>query len=959
MSYITPRVQIQQEFDQLPVYSQRALSAFIIGPHYHLARYSVAEEKHTTAPLLLNGVAVTTTNQYQYLVDTSYDIPNVPIGGNVDPSYTKVYIEDAIAQYFPIAELGVTAGNDAVELVETFTGSGVYHPNRVRFTNAVLKSTTGNARSNEFYGRDVAVGDYVDVTGGSSTVRAKIMELTADTTSASIAASTSDAANVGTLTSSYTGPSYVASSGSNAGVSPTYVATGRAYYGYASKSITADTYTVTVTTASGLGDLATCRFSISSANGAFTTKTDQALASGVLIIDDSVESVGTNSIKIDFSTATGAFVLGSSWTVTARTAVTPITSSTLVKSGTFTGPTDMTYSIVVDRGGALYNGSNSSTCARLVITGSALDTQTVVLPQKDTVFSIGSFGVSAKFTAGSIVNGSNNALIKGDVYYIAATSAKTSAVKTAILSDNITNSDILAAEDSLTAKLYLRQPTVSVQAVRSQLYQTKNWVQSGNQITINAGITTYDSRLISGALPARLPIVEGSLYVEHRDLLQDYVSSIDYVDSIGDVTTKLNTIDPDNALAQGVYDAVLNSGGQRVYFLAVNSDDLVGYLAAIKLAEKNDKVYSFVPMTFDRDVQEAVVSHVNAYSTPEIARWRIAWLSVKDETSAVTYSTKSTGEDYTASVADNPAVLGTQFTYVTVPGADFLASDGFGATKLRANDVMRINFTVDADGLVAYDEYLVDRVLTNTTFVIATQTPQTYNSVKVELVRNYTKSERARNIAGIGGGYNNRRVRVVFPDTYKDSKGVSKPGYIAAAALAGLRSGVVPHQGLTNSEFLGAYDLSKAVIEFGQAELDTMAEAGVWIITQSVIGATPYVRHQLTTDSSNLNTSEDSITTNVDSMSYALRDTLAPFIGRYNINRENIVVIRAAIAAELTYRATKTFTARAGNQLTSFTLDDILSLEVDPVSADKINASVRLHLPYPLNYLTLKLIGGV
>jgi hypothetical protein len=288
----------------------------------------------------------------------------------------------------------------------------------------VLKSTTGNARSDEFYGRDVAVGDYIDVTGGSSTVRAKIMELTADTTSASIAASTSDAANVGTLTSNYTGPSYVASSGSNTNVSPTYVTTGRAYYGYASKSITADTYTVTVTTASGAGDLATCRFSISSANGAFTTKTDQALASGVLIIDDSVESVGTNSIKIDFSTATGAFVLGSSWTVTARTAVTPITSSTLVKSGTFTGPTDMTYSIVVDRGGALYDGSNSSTCARLVITGSALDTQTVVLPQKDTVFSIGSFGVSAKFTAGSIVNGSNNALIKGDVYYIAATSAR-------------------------------------------------------------------------------------------------------------------------------------------------------------------------------------------------------------------------------------------------------------------------------------------------------------------------------------------------------------------------------------------------------------------------------------------------------------------------------------------------------------------------------------------------------
>jgi len=959
MSYITPRVQIQQEFEQLPVYSTRALAAFIIGPHYHLARYSVDAEKLTTAPTLFNGVAITTANAYQYAVDTNYDIPNIPLGGAVDPTYTKVYVENAIAQYFPNAELGVTVGHDTVTLIETFTGSGVYYPNRVRFTNAVLKSTSGYSRSTEFYGRDVQVGDYIDVLGGSSTVRARITELIADVTASSIANATSASTNVGTLTSAHTGPTYVASSGSNTNVTPTYVSAANAYYGYASKGITADTYTVTVTTASGAGDKTTCRFSISSANGAFATKTDQALVSGVLTLDNSVESVGTNSVKIDFSSATGAFVYGSSWTVTVTAAVVPVTSSTLVKSGTFTGPTDMVYSLVVDRGGALYDTTNADTCARLIITGSALDTQTVVLPQKDTVFSIGSFGVSAKFTAGSIVNGSNNALIKGDVYYIAATASAAGAVKTVVLAETITNATILAAKNSLSSKLYLQQTSVSVPAVRSQLYQTKNWVQNANQITIKAGITTYDSKLVASALPARLPIVSGDLYVEHRDLLQDNVNAINYVDSASDVTSKLNTIDPDNPIAQGVYDAVLNSTNQRVYFISVATDDLDGYLAALKIAEKSDKVYSFVPMTFDREIQEAVVSHVNAFSTPEVARWRIAWLGVKDEPTAVTYNLKANGADYTATVAANPAALGTQLTYVTVPGADFLASDGFGGTKLRPNDMMRINFTINADGVPVYDEYLVDHVVTNTTFVIATPTPQTYTSVKVQLVRSYTKAERARNIAGIGGGYNNRRVRVVFPDYYKDSKGVSKPGYVAAAALAGLRSGVVPHQGLTNSEFLGAYDLSKVVIEFGQDELDTMAAAGIWLITQSVIGSTPYVRHQLTTDESSLNTSEDSITTNVDSMSYALRDVLAPFVGRYNINVENLAVIRAAITEELNYRATSTATVRAGNQLTSFSPSDILSLDTDPVSKDKVNVSVRLHLPYPLNYLTLKLIGGV
>lgn len=947
MSYITPRVQIQQEFLQLPVYSTRALSAFIIGPHYHLARYSVDAEKYTTAPTVLNGAAVETANAYQYSQNTTYDIPNVPLGGDVDPSYTKVFIEDSIAQYFPIPELGIVSQADAVTLVSIPTVGG-YYPNRVRFTNVKLASAAGNPRTpGAFYNRDVAVGDYIDVTGGGTTVRAQIMDLIPDVTASSLEAPTSSYKIVENSATSISSPAYVASSGTNPGGTVSAKA-GSTYAGYASKSITTDTYTVTVTAGGASYSDPLLRFSISSVSGALGgTLTGQTLTAGILTLDTNTDGPAANNLKLDFSGVIGAIVEKTAWTVTATAAV---TTAALTATGTFNGPVDMGYSMVVDRGGVFYDGTNPNTCARLIVTGSALDTQTVVLPKKDTYFSIGSFGVSVQFTAGRLINSTVHGLIKGDIYSVTASAAKNGAIQTVVLSESVSAAS--------TAKLYLRQPSIKIPAIRSQLEHTKNWVQYGNQITINSGITTYDARLINGALPARLPIVSGTLYVEHRDLLQDSVNSIDYVESMGDVNSKLNTIDPDNPLAQGVYDAVLNSANQRVYFLATATDDLEGYLAALKIAEKSDKVYSVVPMTFDRDVQEAVVAHVNAFSTPEIARWRIAWLSVKDETSTVTYDTKSLGVDYTATVADNRAVLGTQLTYVTVPGADFLASDGFGGTKLRPNDTLRINFTINADGVPVYDEYLVDHVVTNTEFVIAAPTPQTYSSVKVQIVRNFTKAERARNIAGIGGGYNNRRVRVVFPDTYKDSKGVSKPGYIAAASLAGLRSGVVPHQGLTNSEFLGAYDLSKVVIDFGQDELDTMAAAGVWIVTQSVIGATPYVRHQLTTDESNLNTSEDSITTNVDSMSYALRDVLSPFIGRYNINLESLGVIRAAISAEMNYRATNTYTVRAGNQLTSFKESDILSLAVDPVSADKVNVSVRLHLPYPLNYLTLTLIGG-
>jgi len=1029
MAYITPRVQIQQEFEQLPVYSQRALSAFIIGPHYHLARYGVAAEKYTTALSTKNGVAVTTANAYQYSANTTYDIPNVPLGGDVDPSYTKVYLENAISQYFPHDALGTKGDLDKVALI---SGGTSYLPNRLRFKTLSLVKTAGQDRSAILSKRDVAVGDYIDVSGGDVTIeKARVTALLPDITPSVVEDVTFGTTNAASHGASIGAPSRNGTGGSVSGI--TAVTTGSTYFGYASKGVVSDTYTVEVTTGAVNASLASAKFTITSAKGVFTTEQTASMdaTSKVLVVDGSDQGIGNNNVIINFTGTTGDLAIGTKWDITVYAAVTPLTTSTFQSSGTYIGTADMSYKVVVAKGGAFYDPAlnNESSCAILTITASDIDSQTTVSPQKDTVFSVGQLGVSAKLTSGPLTNASKYALIAGDTYFIPVTAAKSGAVRTVQIDQTIpaptkvtftgtivgttltlksaapglmigadligpgvlpgttlgakisgtsvgdldstytvqehkaglvTLASIISYTNNFTAKLYLAQPSIEIPSVKNKALGYYNWLQSGSSITINKDITTYDSSLVTGSTPVRLDVVLGDLYVEHRDLLQDHVSAIDYVESASDVTNKLNTIDPDNPLAQAVYDALLNSGGQRVYFLSVNSDDLVGYLAALKISEKSDQVYSFVPLTFDREVQDAVVAHVNAFSTPEIARWRIAWLSIKDETNVVTYDNNRSGVSYKATVTENLALLSKPYTYVTVEGADFLADDGFGATKLRTNDIMRINFTINPDGEAVYDEYLVDHVLTNNTFVIATPVPGGVNpATKVQLVRSYTKTERARNIAAIAKGYNNRRVRVVFPDTYKDSKGVSKPGYVAAAGLAGLRSGVVPHQGLTNTEFLGVYSLSKVVIEFGQAELDVMAAAGVWIITQSVIGSTAYVRHQLTTDTTNLNTSEDSITTNVDNMSYALRDVLAPFIGRYNINNENISVIRAAISDELAYRATNTATTRAGNQLTSFSGSDILSIGVDPVSKDKINASVRLHLPYPLNYVTLKLIGGV
>ena len=726
------------------------------------------------------------------------------------------------------------------------------------------------------------------------------------------------------------------------------------YIGYKHLRIVNDIYTAELTQYDG--DLASARFTIYSNSGAFAPKQFRALnAEGKLVVDAS----RGNNLVLNFSNSTD-WVVGKSVKITAKAQVESAgLSATAPGALGYTGTADIVYKLTVIRGGPLLKAdkSNVDIAAKVAITSSGIDSSGAVTVQKNQAFAIGNYGVFATFTAGSVGEGDEEGLVAGDVFYLGAKAAKLGPYTVIELTDELPAPYLYADDEpNINIELFAILPKAEIPALRDLSEGSANWSQLENYITLNAGATTYLSSLVIGETPAKLSIETARVFVHHRDLLQDNVVSIGSVRSGGQIQNTLGLIDPDNPLAQGVNDAVLNANGSIVYYLGVESDDLPGYLAAIEIAKKSDKVYSFAPMTFDRAIQDAVVSHVNAYSTPEVGRWRISWLSVKDQKSKVVFDNKENGAPWVGTITDDLQVPGSQNRLVTIQGARFFDAG------IRANDSVRFNFRLDPDGRLAYDELFVDEVRTQTTLALTTSIPAPINSpIKMEIVRHYTRDERAQNLAYVGGEFNNRRVRCVFPDEYKYEKGdgtmVTKQGYFLAAALAGLRSGVVPHQGLTNTQVLGASDLSKVVSEFTQDQLNVMAEQGIWIVTQEIVGATPYARHQLTTDESSLNTSEDSITTNVDNISYALKHTLEPYIGTYNVNPENLLVIRDAIIGELTFRATSTRTVRAGNQLTSFTPEeDILLLQQNPTYKDRIDVEVKLNVPYPLNFINLKLI---
>lgn len=914
MAYVLPKVRIQQEFTQTPIFATSPLSAFVFGPQYNLVRYAVADEKTLAYAGVYEGEEV------------SFSYPNQALNSRIDEAYTKVHLEKAEAQYFPHADLG--SASDVVTVVANYR-------NRIRSSALVFKTGNGTDRSSVFSNRDVKVGDVVYLNDGTNTLKTKVKGFVAEVVAAEVESpGVNYAANRSQVEDFNNLPVWA---GDDTDPEVDFVSSSANYFGYPGDNVYSDVYTFEVTT--GGATLANLRFTVSSASGAVATVENVALVSDELILDNS----DGNDIAIDFDGISRTWVVGEKWTVSVAarsTLVTPVTT------GTFVGTSDITYTLTVVRGGPFYDGDNADVCARVAITSNNVDSSPTVNVAADTYFTVGSYGVQAKFATGSIDTDGDVAtgLGTGDQYSIEATASTAGAYKTLELADDLSTELLESVEDIVIDLLLVTD--VEVTKVRDYIEDTLNWLSEEEEVTLYESLSINDPLLVALGEEVDLPVVYGKVYVTHRELMKVNTTAIASLNTVDEVAPALGTVHPDNPLAQGVYDAVLNSSNATVYYVGIPTNDTAGYNKALGLAKNSDKVYSLVPLTYDSTVKDAVVSHVNALSTPDNAKWRICWLATQLVESALIYDLKTDDTNWTATVDDDPSSSGTHYNRVYIAGATLL-TDG-----VRTGDILKINFRLNASGEVISDEYVIDEVQTETTLTLASDLPAAVVlATKVQIERTYTEDEQIDNLAVVAGDYDNRRVRNVFPDTFKSGT-VEKEGFYLAAALAGLRSGVVPHQGLTNIQVLGPTDLTKTVSTFDADQLDRLAEQGVWIVTQDAVGATPYTRHQLTTDEAGLNFAEDSITTNVDSISYGLQRVLAPFIGIYNRNTYAILLIKDAIAKELDFRAVNTFTATAGNQLNGYTINSITE---NATFKDRVDVDITLDVPAPINSINVKL----
>lgn len=928
-NYVLPQVLVFQEFTAAPAATATPLLACIVGEQFELFRYSNAAEK----------ALIHVSSTYDASVETCYAWPGRTAGAVVNDTYTRVFFDNALLQYFhdPSGD-----------------GSPIYwdgvNNNRIAATSVVWKTGNGFARDGTLL-RDVQVGDSIKLLasacGGPTTLSSTVIGLIPDVVAAIVGTATADVDNQGAL-SATTSSAQVAGSVNDVEI---LSVAGGSYNGLATGN-PSEVYTVEVIGASVGGDATTALLKVTSASGndnqaaitpsAFSVATPIGTRGMTATFD-----TGGTSISSNPAVPPDDFLIGQKWTIHVQQAYAVPTKTS---GGVYTGPSDTTYIVTITTGGK-FSDTVKPQITVSTTTGIDLSGPTTV-PASATNVAVGTRGVLIHFT-GTALNG-------GDRFYVPVTAVASGAYHTLVLANNLTpamRGDCTPSSSEpapdLDVTLFIKK-NIEVTENRLGFAPLVNWTQSANELCLESDIVAYDASWQSGGILQALPVTDGSVYIQHRDRLPENCATVGTITDVSEVPTALGTVDPDNPLAFGVYKALSNSNGQPVKYLGVcgasSTLTLDDWLTALNVLVGRDDVYGLVPLTQDETVLQAFEAHCLDQSSAENGRWRICWLNMAATNPIDVYSVDAGNptQPVLATITQDPNLPSPAYVDVTSTGQTFLTSG------VLPGDTVRALYTSDGFGNLTWTDFTVDVVLNEESIRLLSGPASAVNvASKIEIWRTLSTTQLATELATNPGIYASRRAYLVWPDVVGDA-GQTFPGYYLCAALSGLRSGVLPQQGLTNVAVIGFDDVSRTTTLFSAAQLNIMAASGYWIVTQDPNDGVIYTRHQLSTgDQSDLNFKEQSITTNLDSISYVFLNALAPYIGQGNVTQTMINILQGEILSVITVLSNTVTVDRLGPQIITAI---IKSLAVSPTLRDRIVCVIDLTLPYPLNNVELHLV---
>ena len=484
--------------------------------------------------------------------------------------------------------------------------------------------------------------------------------------------------------------------------------------------------------------------------------------------------------------------------------------------------------------------------------------------------------------------------------------------------------------------------------------------------------------------------IAGVAYASFTAFLSDAISNeVQVAESLADIREAFgDNLNPNNPLGWAVYTAKLNSGGVPVLYIQTANQTLSEYTRAVAIAETERSCYSIVPCTEDAAIHSLIEGHISENSDPNVGRFRIGFFAPEvEETRNHTilyYTATSVLDDFPDDVYD-PAgaattaavtVLDEDGTTVSATTTSVLievdtanAENPF--TETQAGDLVYINavassWNSDTDVDLTYSSAdLVARVteVTNNDSLVAVIIEGTPTGAVTLSDTTYIQSVNSGSVvaskyAQTARGFDNERVFLVVSDRGVDGlkvNGDSVKNIYAAAAFAGLRATSAPQQPLSNVTINGFDGVNENEVLFTERDMTTMRDAGVWIVRQPKTGADAgaiFAQRQLSTSNLDIYRKEQSVTTNLDNVGFALLDGLNKYVGRLNITDGTMQLIETELGHILREK-TAAASVTLGPQLSDY---EIVSIERVEASLGTLKVQISLDVPLPMNTIDITLV---
>ena len=638
----------------------------------------------------------------------------------------------------------------------------------------------------------------------------------------------------------------------------------------------------------------------------------------VTVVDDGDGDTTSPTVRVAGADFTA---VGTSAVATGNTFATPTAGMTLRMSVdrewwqtvTFDG-TESTSALAATAINAVFPSLAADNAGNVELTSSAVGEESVLRVDSATSTALTALGfdtAGGPFETVDEIIGSPHAPQVGDAFYAAGVLVGTilNVAPGAVVTDLRLSTEVALTYTASTYRIVSNTAdgaaTATVPASALQVNATTG------EITLAAGVfRNNDGSLID---------VSGfPVYVAFNALRRDVSpDNPDFrglrIGDLDDLDDNYGPVDTQNPLSLGIYAAMLNAPGIEVVGVGVSettssvpegTDE--AYAEAFEFAESLD-VYSVAPLTHSDTVGQLGMTHVDFMSEPASKGERILILNPAKPTrqtdtlvasGATGNVTTLSPDDIVTGIAALPAYL----SALGYPGPTYTEDDGifveFEDDSNRylvasiSGDTLTINsgpladesgFYYDAGGGSVFSAAIVDRPFT----------------VKIKGGSLGSKSDEASAYADKGRNYKNRRVIALAPDKAGmsiDGLETLVAGYYLSAALAGKFSSIAPAQPMTEQPIAGFTKVEGTTAYFSEGQLDILAGGGLWVWYNTNGGAVK-CRRQVTTDLTDINTREPSITRALDFSAKFYRGSLRNFIGGVNIDTTLLESLNIAVSA--------------------------------------------------------------